>query len=203
MKQTRLSLMRRTMFVGLAFLLSVSPLHAAPETLYWEDLMPPEGEKALEEAYAAAAAAAESLSAAGARADAATSDLPEDGTPMPGADPDDPYGTQPAATQIGTFDVVEELNGKEIRLPGFMVPLDINQMSEVREFLLVPYFGACIHVPPPPPNQIVYVTSEEAVKFGWEPIWVEGVLETKRHMNEVGSTAYSLRLAKLEPYTEQ
>ena len=51
--------MRRTMFVGLAFLLSASPLHAAPETLYWEDLMPPEGEKALEEAYAAAAAAAE------------------------------------------------------------------------------------------------------------------------------------------------
>lgn len=203
MMQAGLKTFRKAIIAGAAVMLSVSPLYAAPETLYWEDLMPPEGEKALEEAYAAAAAAAESLSAAGARADAAASDLPEDGTPVPGADPDDPYGTQPAATQIGTFDVVEELNGKEIRLPGFMVPLDINQMSEVKEFLLVPYFGACIHVPPPPPNQIVYVSSEEAVKFGWEPVWVEGVLETKQNINAIGSTAYSLRLANMVPYTEE
>lgn len=199
MKQVGLVFASVLVSMGLVF----APAHAAPQTIYWEDLLSAEAETALEEAYAAAAAAAESLSAAGAEADAATPDLPEDRTPIPGADPDDPYGTQPAATQIGTFHVVEELNGKEIRLPGFMVPLDINQMSEVKEFLLVPYFGACIHVPPPPPNQIVYVSSEEAVQFGWEPVWVEGVLETKRNMNAVGSTAYSLRLAKLEPYTEE
>ncbi len=172
-----------------------------PELIYWEDLMPPEGLKALEEAYAAAAAAAESLSDVD-QTPADLSEIPEDAEIPPGADPDDPYGTRPAAEQYGTFDVVEELDGKSIRIPGFMVPFDINQMQEVTEFLLVPYFGACIHVPPPPPNQIVYVTTEDAVPFGWEPVWLEGVLETKRHMNQLGSAAYTLNLTKMEPYTD-
>ncbi|MEQ9145072.1 MAG: DUF3299 domain-containing protein [Parvibaculaceae bacterium] len=184
------------LLAGLFLPLAMMPAQAEPETLYWEDLMPPEGLKALEEAYAAAnpdEVPAQSP---------VPSDLPEDGSVLPGADPDDPYGTQPPAKQYGTFDVVEELDGKTIRIPGFMVPFDINQMSEVKEFLLVPYFGACIHVPPPPPNQIIYVTSEEAVPFGWEPVWLEGVLETKRHVNDLGSAAYTLNLTKLEPYTE-
>jgi hypothetical protein len=176
-------------------------LAAEPEVIYWEDLMPPEGLKALEDAYAAAAGAATPLS----EVDSGQSDvsgLPEDGDIAPGVDPDDPMGTAPAATQFGTFDVVEELDGKTIRIPGFMVPFDINEMSEVTEFLLVPYFGACIHVPPPPPNQIVYVTTEEAVPFGWEPVWLEGVLETKTNVNNMGSAAYTLNLTKLEPYTD-
>lgn len=184
------------LLAGLFLPFAMMPAQAEPETLYWEDLMPPEGLQALEEAYAAAnpdEAPAQSP---------VPSDLPEDGSVLPGADPDDPYGTQPPAKQYGTFDVVEELDGKTIRIPGFMVPFDINQMSEVKEFLLVPYFGACIHVPPPPPNQIIYVTSEEAVPFGWEPVWLEGVLETKRHVNDLGSAAYTLNLTKLEPYTE-
>jgi len=176
------------------FLIPVPVAYAEePETLYWEDLIPPESVKALEEAYAAAAAGA----------------TPLNETPVPGenggtssADLDDPAGTLPAATQIGTFDVVEELNGQSIRIPGFMVPFDINQSNEVTEFLLVPYFGACIHVPPPPPNQIVYVTSDEAVPFGWEPVWLEGVLETTRHDNNMGNAAYTLNLTKLEPYTD-
>ncbi len=174
---------------------------AEPEVIYWEDLMPPEGLKALEEAYAAAAAAAEPLSEVD-QAQSDISDLPEDGDIIPGADPDDPTGSKPPATQFGTFDVVEELNGKTIRIPGFMVPFDINQMNEVTEFLLVPYFGACIHVPPPPPNQIVYVTAEDAVPFGWEPVWLEGVLETTTHMNQLGSAAYTLNLTKMEPYSD-
>ena len=52
--------------------------------------------------------------------------------------------------------VVHELDGQKVRLPGFVVPLDFED-TEISEFLLVPYFGACIHVPPPPSNQIVYV----------------------------------------------
>lgn len=183
-------------FACIALSLSVHAAHAAePETLYWEDLIPPEGMIALEEAYAAASSEAD-VSAS------EQSDLPEEGNILPGADPDDPLGTQPAATQIGTFHVVEELNGKTVRIPGFMVPFDINQMNEVKEFLLVPYFGACIHVPPPPPNQIIYVVSEEAVPFGWEPVWLEGVLATSRNMNSLGNAAYTLTLSKLEPYTD-
>ena len=49
-----------------------------------------------------------------------------------------------------------ELNGCEVRLPGYLVPLE-GQAGEWKEFLLVPYFGACIHSPPPPANQIVHV----------------------------------------------
>jgi uncharacterized protein len=177
----------------IAFFGMVLPSQAEdPQVLYWEDLIPPEGMEALEEAYAAAAE----------NSAAPQSDLPESSDIVPGADPDDPSGTKPAATQIGTFHVVEELNGKSVRIPGYMIPFDINQMSEVKEFLLVPYFGACIHVPPPPPNQIIYVVSDEAVAFGWEPVWLEGVLETSRKINDLGSAAYTLNLSKLEPYTD-
>lgn len=174
--------------------LSLSGAQAAePRTLHWEDLMPPEGFAALEREYATAAAAAQPLS---------QSSLPEDGDIQPGADPDDPFGSQPAATQFGTFDVVEELNGAAVRIPGFMVPFDIDGKSKVSEFLLVPYFGACIHVPPPPPNQIVYVVSDTPVAFGWEPVWLEGILETSQHINTLGSAAYTLTLTKLEPYVD-
>jgi uncharacterized protein len=190
------------LLIAVGFALPGLAAHAAePEVIYWEDLMPPEGLKALEDAYAAAAGAATPLSEVDS-GQSDTSDLAVDGNIAPGADPDDPTGTRPAATQFGTFDVVEELDGKTIRIPGFMVPFDINEMSEVSEFLLVPYFGACIHVPPPPPNQIVYVTTEEAVPFGWEPVWLEGVLETKTNVNNLGSAAYTLNLTKLEPYTD-
>jgi hypothetical protein len=49
-----------------------------------------------------------------------------------------------------------ELDGVAIRLPGYLVPLD-ESGNGIKEFLLVPYFGACIHTPPPPANQIVLV----------------------------------------------
>ena len=61
--------------------------------------------------------------------------------------------------QIGTFNVVKDLDGKQIRVPGYVVPFDFNADAEHREFLLVPYFGACLHTPPPPPNQIILVLS--------------------------------------------
>jgi hypothetical protein len=54
------------------------------------------------------------------------------------------------------------LDGQNIRLPGYIVPLEVSEEGRTTEFLLVPYFGACIHVPPPPSNQIVHVKSESA-----------------------------------------
>jgi uncharacterized protein len=103
--------------------------------------------------------------------------------------------------QIGTFNVVEELDGRRVLLPGFVLPLDL-QFGAISEFLLVPYFGACIHVPPPPPNQIVYVQAETPIEIEelWAPVWVEGVLSTKRHLNDLGDTAYSLALIAVAPY---
>jgi hypothetical protein len=104
--------------------------------------------------------------------------------------------------QIGTFNVVKGLNGKRIRIPGYVVPFDFNADAEHTEFLLVPYFGACLHTPPPPPNQIIFVTSEVAAKIEniEEPVWLEGTLSTGEFLNDLGNSAYELTLSKLEPY---
>jgi hypothetical protein len=104
--------------------------------------------------------------------------------------------------QIGTFTTVAALNNKRVRLPGYIVPLDFNAKNQHSSFLLVPYFGACIHTPPPPPNQIVYITAKPAVtiKDVWAPIWVEGVMTTERKDSKMADAAYALSLTKLEPY---
>ncbi len=104
--------------------------------------------------------------------------------------------------QIGTFNVVKDLDGKQIRVPGYVVPFDFNADAEHREFLLVPYFGACLHTPPPPPNQIILVKSDIATKIENinEPVWLEGTLKTGEFLNDLGNSAYELNLSKLEPY---
>jgi uncharacterized protein len=71
--------------------------------------------------------------------------------------------------------LVSTFNGKQVRIGGFVVPLNFDQ-TEVNEFLLVPFVGACIHVPPPPPNQMILVRSHEPVEIGalFDPVWVTG-----------------------------
>lgn len=104
--------------------------------------------------------------------------------------------------QLGTFNVVEELDGVRVRIPGYVLPFEYSESGEITEFLLVPYFGACIHTPPPPPNQLVYVTAETPAPLGnqWEAIWAIGVLRAKRHMNELGDAAYTLEIEAWETY---
>ena len=104
--------------------------------------------------------------------------------------------------QIGTFNVVEDLDGLQIRLPGYVVPLDFSAEGNYDEFLLVPYFGACLHTPPPPPNQIVYVKADPRaeVKSIYEPVWVEGTLKTGKFESDTGDSAYELTLSKIEAY---
>lgn len=104
--------------------------------------------------------------------------------------------------QIGTFNVVESLDGKQVRIPGYVVPFDFSADAEHTEFLLVPYFGACLHTPPPPPNQIVMVKAETAAKIEniYDPVWLEGTLTTGKFLNDLGNSAYELNLSKLEPY---
>ena len=104
--------------------------------------------------------------------------------------------------QIGTFNVVKDFDGKRIRVPGYVVPFDFNADAEHKEFLLVPYFGACLHTPPPPPNQIIFVRSDVAAKIEniEDPVWLEGTLSTGEFLNDLGNSAYELTLTKLEPY---
>lgn len=94
---------------------------------------------------------------------------------------------------------LEALSGKPVKIPGFMVPLEDNQ-SAVTEFLLVPSPQACIHVPPPPPNQMVYVKMKKGSSMASGPIWVYGTLNlvTKRSM--YGEASFELIGDLIEPY---
>ena len=99
--------------------------------------------------------------------------------------------------------VVEKMNGQHVRLPGFVVPLEGND-KEIREFLLVPYFGACIHVPPPPANQLIHVLPDRSINadLNMMPIWVNGVLTVDRYDSEMGNAAYRMQGIRIEPYQE-
>lgn len=95
----------------------------------------------------------------------------------------------------------EELDGALVRLPGFILPLEMGAEG-VTEFMLVPYIGACIHVPPPPPNQLVTVTSETpwpGDQF-WDAVWVEGLMRTEIQTNELAQTGYAMSASHIEIY---
>ena len=88
---------------------------------------------------------------------------------------------------------LRQLVGKPIKIPGFAVPLEGDDEFEyIEEFLLVPYFGACIHVPPPPPNQVIHVILDEPVHFEVISfaIWITGILEIGDYFLEGGSDEY-------------
>jgi hypothetical protein len=97
--------------------------------------------------------------------------------------------------------VVASLNGARVRIPGFIVPLE-NQRGQITEFLLVPYFGACIHTPPPPSNQIIHVLPMKALKTEqtMDAVWVSGVLETTRSDTGMGSAGYRMKAEAVVPY---
>ncbi|RUO75163.1 DUF3299 domain-containing protein [Idiomarina seosinensis] len=128
--------------------------------------------------------------------------IPEGFTPPP-VKPQSYYDANPEEDRQTNLDapVVEELNGKKIRIPGYIVQLEGNA-DAVTEFLLVPYFGACIHVPPPPPNQIIHVTFEEGVPYEhtYDAVWIEGVIETQRTEGEIAVTGYSMAADSVEVY---
>ncbi len=100
--------------------------------------------------------------------------------------------------------VVETFNNKAIRLPGFIVPIETNEKKRVTQFFIVPYFGACLHMPPPPPNQIIYATSEKGIELTslYDAFWFEGVLKIDTTDTMVGTSAYSMNPDKIYPYED-
>lgn len=96
--------------------------------------------------------------------------------------------------------LVKEFDGKLIRMPGYTVPLD-GDAEEVRTFLLVPYFGACIHTPPPPRNQIVLVKMKDKgvpVDDVFGALWITGTLKVEPATTEFGLAGYTLHADKAE-----
>ncbi|NDD74894.1 MAG: DUF3299 domain-containing protein [Gammaproteobacteria bacterium] len=107
-----------------------------------------------------------------------------------------------AAQQVLDFSVNKTLDGNTVKIPGFIVPLDVGKDGMVSEFFLVPYFGACIHVPPPPPNQIVYVRMDKGMALDsiYEAYWITGKLKVTNKTTRLGAAAYQLAGTKVEIY---
>lgn len=95
-----------------------------------------------------------------------------------------------------------DLNNKVVRIPGFIVPVDFEERQVVTRFLLVPYFGACIHEPAPPPNQTIYAEFEPGYTLEslWDPFWIEGTLFTSTVEEDLATASYTLRAKKIEPF---
>lgn len=96
---------------------------------------------------------------------------------------------------------VTALNGTRVRMPGYMLPLQTSG-SGVTEFILVPYAGACVHVPPPPPNQLVFVTSKRPwnAQAMFEPVWVTGTIKIDPISTNLAEIGYSMSADLIELY---
>jgi hypothetical protein len=126
----------------------------------------------------------------------------EDMVPPDYQAPDTPLSHDSNMTQVGLdAPIVESLNGELVKIPGFVVPLE-GDNETTTEFLLVPYFGACIHVPPPPANQIVYVKFSDAVPIDnlYDAVWVTGTLTTNGWEGDLATVGYSLSGISVSPY---
>ncbi|MBU1312166.1 MAG: DUF3299 domain-containing protein [Gammaproteobacteria bacterium] len=178
--------MLRLLSVALYLTLVASFTLAASEvkTIEWTDLMPEEDLKLLQQ-------------------------MPEVQHDYSQPSPfDDNYqGDDPAAQQwqqiLSSAKVREEFNNTKVRVPGFIVPLEFDAEQNVTSFFLVPYFGACIHVPPPPPNQIIYMHGAKNLKADmiYSPFWISGTLKTETMTHDLGQAAYSMAVDSVEEYT--
>jgi hypothetical protein len=108
----------------------------------------------------------------------------------------------PGAPQRPDFRVNAKLDGQLVRLPGFLVPLELDAQGRVTELFLVPYFGACIHVPPPPPNQIVYVslTAPFPMDSLYNAYWVTGRMTVQRRRSTLAHSAYTVAATRIDEY---
>ncbi len=106
------------------------------------------------------------------------------------------------AMQFGSHNTVDALDGHKIRIPGYTVPFEFGKNAKIKEFLLVPYYGACLHAPPPPPNQTLYVTTDKAIKLQdlAQAVWIEGYVYTKSEYTDLAEAAYTIELTNIEVY---
>ena len=121
----------------------------------------------------------------------------------------DPFGMpvvdhsqeNPQQSKLGA--IRPELNGSQVKIPGFVIPLEGDE-NMITEFLLVPYFGACIHVPPPPPNQIIYVKFPKGAPIQqlWDVIYLVGTLKTETITHDLAQTGYLIEGVAIEEYDD-
>ena len=166
-----------------------APSHAveAPVDLKWAQLVPP------------APPAPPKSFLSGRPASPGNPASPHDGAAAPAGQPEGRWMSGPLQQSEAPAPVVGELDGKRVRIGGYVVSLDFDA-TKVKEFLLVPFVGACIHVPPPPANQIVYVKSAEGFEATgqFDPVWVTGTLKVTTAFTGLAEAGYSLEADKVE-----
>jgi hypothetical protein len=98
-----------------------------------------------------------------------------------------------------------EMDGRAVRIPGFIVPLEFDGEQTITEFFLVPYFGACLHMPPPAPNQIIHVRYEKGLELEalYYPFWISGVLTASLIENDMATAAYAIEMDSYEAYQQE
>ena len=103
---------------------------------------------------------------------------------------------------FSSTNTVSKMANKHIKIAGFVVPVEFTDDMLITEFFLVPYFGACIHVPPPPPNQIIYVKYKKGLKTEiiYDPFWVSGKLTIENVKHDIAHSSYSMLANKIEVY---
>lgn len=99
---------------------------------------------------------------------------------------------------------VPAMNGRNIRIGGYPVPLEADAKGNSTLFFLVPYPGACIHVPPPPPNQLILVRYPKGLKLAdiYTPLWVTGKVQVEKISNDLADAAYALDAQKVRVVQE-
>jgi hypothetical protein len=128
------------------------------------------------------------------------SDAPRSETAR-GGDHDERSGAQAPDFDASAYKFVEALNGTRIRMPGFMLPVETDGRG-VTAFILTPYVGACIHVPPPPPNQLVFVTSERPwpSEAMFDAVWVSGTIRVNLITTTLAEIGYDVVADEIEAY---
>ena len=179
-------LSRRMLLIATAALAAPATAFAAdaPLHLKWAELVPPAPPKPPKSFLAGRA--------------------PSDTTAPPPQSAEGRWMSSPTQQQMSTPpEVVTSLNGKRVQIGGYIVPLDFDATS-VKEFLLVPFVGACIHVPPPPANQIVYVKSAKGfdVKQTFDPVYVTGLLTTATAFTGLAAAGYTIEADLVEARKE-
>ncbi|MEL6745458.1 MAG: DUF3299 domain-containing protein [Pseudomonadota bacterium] len=96
-----------------------------------------------------------------------------------------------------------QMHGQKIKIAGYVTPVGFDG-DQITEFLFVPYMGACIHVPPPAANQIVYVKNAKGMSADqmYDPIWLTGTMKAKAVATILADVGYSIDGASIEPYLE-
>jgi hypothetical protein len=124
--------------------------------------------------------------------------VPDDGMPLPRPLEEGRWMSVPRKSR-GPAPVVESLDGKRVHIGGYVVPLDF-AATTIKEFLLVPFVGACIHVPAPPSNQIIYVKTEKGfdVQGSFDAVYVTGTLKVMPTFTGLADAGYSIDAERVD-----